>query len=202
MKSAPQNWEILSDKVMARYHICEVCEREAKHPDGRKGNFFVMKSPDWVQALAITPNHELIMVKQFRIGSQTICLEAPGGILEPGEDPTVGAMRELQEETGFIGRNPLVLASCYPNPALQTNKVHYILFKDCEATGKTHWDMYEELQTQLIPFNELEKLIQNGAIDHCITIGGLFFLKRYLSLSFLPNRFSAKGNPSYSSAKG
>lgn len=183
MKSTLKNWEILSDKVIARYHICEVCEREAKHPDGRKGNFFVLKSPDWVQALALTPAHELIMVKQFRIGSKTICLEAPGGILEPGEDPIVGAMRELQEETGFIGRNPVELFSCYPNPALQTNKVHYIFFKDCESTGKTNWDMYEELQTELVPLANLDNLIQAGAIDHCITIGGLFFLRRYLSQS-------------------
>ena len=139
----------------------------------------MFKSPDWVQALALTPAQELIMVKQFRVGSKTVCLETPGGVLEPGEDPITGAMRELQEETGFIGHDPVKLFSCYPNPALQTNKVHYILLKNCQPIGKINWDPYEDLQTELIPLSSLDNLIESGSIDHCIALAGLLYLRNY-----------------------
>ena len=46
----------------------------------------------------------LVLVRQFRPPAGKFCLEFPAGLVEPGEDFTVAALRELSEETGYDGK--------------------------------------------------------------------------------------------------
>ena len=46
-----------------------------------------MQAPDWVNVVAVTPADHLVLVRQFRFGTETLSLEIPGGVMEPGEDP-------------------------------------------------------------------------------------------------------------------
>ena len=46
------------------------------------------------------PDDALVLVWQHRFGTDELTLECPGGVLEPGEDPVTGGLRELVEETG------------------------------------------------------------------------------------------------------
>lgn len=176
----PSHWETIADKQIGSIKIAKIFERHAKHPDGREGKFFVLKCADWVQTLALTPNKELVLVKQFRMGSQSLSLETPGGLLDSGETPIEGALRELREETGFVGKTPSIIGSCYPNPALQDNRVHYVLLHACERLVSTSWDIHEELETLIVGLDDLPKLIDEGFIEHSITLTGLLFLNRYL----------------------
>ena len=61
------------------------------------GDFFVLDTNDWVNVLAITPEEQIVRVRQFRYGTQEFP-EPPGGVIEKGEDPIVAGLRELEEE--------------------------------------------------------------------------------------------------------
>ena len=98
--------------------------------DGIKGDFFVLDTNDWVNVLAITPNRELVLVRQFRYGSQEYSLEPPGGVIEKGEDPVLAGMRELSEETGYVGTDPQLIGNARPNAAILSNKCHFVLLED------------------------------------------------------------------------
>jgi 8-oxo-dGTP pyrophosphatase MutT (NUDIX family) len=174
-------WRLVEDRFVQKYYMCDVCERTACLPDGRQVDFFIIKTGDWVQALALTPQNEIVCVRQFRIGVWEMLLEFPGGLVEAGEDPIAGAERELREETGYVGHNPILLGQCYPNPAFQSNRLHYVLFTGCEHTSDTHWDEYEEMTTHLVPLKDLDALIDRDEFRHGLTFGGILFLRRYLS---------------------
>ena len=51
----------------------------------------------WIQMIklipATTPEEELVLVKQFRYGSQEFSPEPPGGVIEKDEDPIVAGIR-------------------------------------------------------------------------------------------------------------
>ena len=73
---------------------------------GKTHDFFVAHLADGVHAVAVTPDHQIVMVRQFRAGSRRDSLETPGGLLEAGEDPCTAGARELLEETGYAGDPP------------------------------------------------------------------------------------------------
>jgi ADP-ribose pyrophosphatase len=73
---------------------------------GKEHDFYVLDSVNWVNVIAITPDQQLVMVEQYRHGSNTVELEIPGGMMDAGEtDPVATAVRELREETGYAGEN-------------------------------------------------------------------------------------------------
>ena len=66
---------------------------------------------DWVNIIALTPDQHIVLVRQFRFGINAFSLEIPGGMIDAGEDPIVAGLRELREETGFVGGSARVLAA-------------------------------------------------------------------------------------------
>ena len=49
------------------------------------------------------PGDKLIIVRQFRPPTGRLVYEFPAGLINPGEDPCEAAVRELKEETGYVG---------------------------------------------------------------------------------------------------
>jgi len=185
--SSPVSWEIIDESLHADCRIYKVYKRHCKHPgNGKEGDFFVIKSPDWVHAIPLTSDDELVLVKQFRFGSEQLSLELPGGLCNENESIVEAAVRELKEETGYVGSNPQIIASCWPNPAIQNNHAHFVLLKNCQLKENTQWDQHEELQLHVIPIKNVFQMVIEGTINHAITLNALFYLKLYLDSNASP----------------
>lgn len=177
----PPLWDIQSDEVIANFHSRLVHKYSAKHPDGRHHDFFVLDAiPDWIQCIAITKNDEIVLVSQYRAGTKNLTLELPGGGIDKNEEVVQSLFRELREETGYTGSNPVHLYTCYPNPAMQTNRVHFYLLQNCEKTCDTDFDPEEDLTTYLLPINQVENAIDNNIFQHAMTLEGLLLFRRWL----------------------
>ena len=106
-----QPWKTKSTKQLANYRIATVSSAIRTNPRTQRDHeFYVMNCPDWVNILAITPNEEMVMVEQFRHGTNTVDLEIPGGVMDPEDDSAlVTGIRELREETGYEGVDARIL---------------------------------------------------------------------------------------------
>jgi ADP-ribose pyrophosphatase len=170
----PQRWKKLGAREVARTRIFTVESVDFQHPRrAQPQDFFVINAPDWVNVVALTSDGRLVLVRQFRYGSNEFSLEIPGGVIDPGEDPIAAGIRELREETGYVGRNARLLGSVRPNPAMQNNRCHLVLVEDARPDAKLDWDPDEEFEITVVPVDEVYALAYRGDISHAMVLDAL-----------------------------
>jgi 8-oxo-dGTP pyrophosphatase MutT (NUDIX family) len=148
--------------------------------DHKGKNFVRLCSNDWVNVLGFNSKNELLMIRQFRHGTGTICLETPGGFVDNNEisDPLKSAKRELQEETGFTSSEWTYLGSVDTNPAYQNNQCHYFVAKNVQKTHDLKLDENEEIfETSFHSIPQVIKQIHDQQITHSVVITGLGLLQ-------------------------
>ena len=175
-------WTKTGSKPLGDYRIFTVRSDEKISPrTGRTHDFFIIDCVDWVNVLALTPNRELVMVEQFRHGSNTVELEIPGGIMDKSDaSPVHTGVRELREETGYAGQNARPLASVFANPAIMSNTCHIVLVESCSLQHAVEWDSGEDLLTHLVPIAEVPALVEAGRIRHPLVIVALYHFDLWL----------------------
>lgn len=169
-------WPQLGTKALGDYRIFKVRADEKVSPrNGNKQDFYVIECVDWVNVIAITPQRELVMVEQFRHGTNTIELEIPGGIMDAKDSsPVATGVRELREETGYEGNNARLLASVFANPAIMNNTCHTVIVEDCVPKHPVEWDSGEDMVTRLVPVSEVPALVAAGKIRHPLVVAALY----------------------------
>jgi ADP-ribose pyrophosphatase len=171
-----QPWQKLSSKPVGDFRIFTVRSDEKLSPrTGQPHDFFIIDCVDWVNVLAVTPDRHLVMVEQFRHGSNTVELEIPGGIMDAEEtSPVDTGVRELREETGYQGERPRLLGSVFANPAIMSNTSHIVLVENCELKHSVEFDSGEDMVTRLVPITDLRRLVAAGEIRHPLVIVALY----------------------------
>jgi ADP-ribose pyrophosphatase len=143
---------------------------------GREHDFYILDSVNWVNIVAVTPDQQLVMVEQYRHGSNTIELEIPGGMMDAGEtDPVATAIRELREETGYAGENARLLGKIHSNPAILSNVTYTVLIENCRLQHGVEFDSGEDLITRLVPVVEIPKLVADEKIGHSLVVVALYY---------------------------
>src|SRR3984957_19658363 len=101
-------WQKTGSKSVGNFRIFtirqdfKICPRT-----GEPHDFYVLDSRDWVNVIAVTPDRQLVMIEQYRQGTDTVELEIPGGIIDAKDaSPAAAGIRELREETGHEGERP------------------------------------------------------------------------------------------------
>ncbi|WP_309382244.1 NUDIX hydrolase [Cerasicoccus frondis] len=185
----PKDWELIRSTHHADCKVYEVVKERFRHPgDGREGDFYTMKCPDWVMVLPLTTAGEIVMVRQFRFGVRQGSWEMPGGVIDPHEnDPMVAGPREMTEETGYVGDAPKYLGWCHPNPALMDNRAHFVLVENCHLRHEQDLDPNEELQVKVFTLAETKAMLLRQEITHSMAINALFWLEQYLAGEAAPS---------------
>lgn len=174
----PARWEKLGHSVLASTRVFDLQSVRYRHPRrGTERDFVVMRPPGWVNVVAVTPDGQLVLVRQFRFGVDDFTTEVPGGLMDAGETPVQTGVRELREETGFIGTDARLLGTVQPNPAIQSNLCHVVLVTGAQRTAETAWDADEEIEIQLRPVDDVLAAARSGGIGHSLVLCALFLFE-------------------------
>src|SRR4051812_34321422 len=118
-------WRLGARLPGADYRIFKTGFVDGIHPrTGTTKRFSLIDAVDWVNIIALTADEQVVLVRQYRVGIDALCLEIPGGMVDPGETPMEAAVRELREETGYSGGHWKQIGTIAPNPAIQNNWLH------------------------------------------------------------------------------
>jgi ADP-ribose pyrophosphatase len=174
-----QPWKKTGSKPVGDFRIFKIRSDTRVHPrTGGAHDFYVLDTVGWVNVVALTPARELVMIRQFRAGSETVELEIPGGMMDPHEtDPVATAVRELREETGYEGENARLLGKVWSNPAILANRTYTVLIENCRLKHGTDFDHGEDLATELVPAAEIPKLVAEEKISHSLVVVALYYFE-------------------------
>ncbi len=143
-----------------------------------KRDIFTLAFRDWVNVVAVTDDDELVLVWQWRFGSQSVTLETVGGVIDEGESPQAAAERELREETGYEAARWTKLATTLANPALHGNTLHVFLAEGAKRVRDTKFDEHENIEVALVPKEHTARLMDEGHVTHALCHVGLSALSR------------------------
>lgn len=170
-------WKKNSEKLILKAAVFEYLKvSRTSLESGKTGEFDLLKCRNWVNVVAITAQEMVVMVKQYRVGTDEVTLEIPGGVAHTEEDLLTAAQRELREETGYISSKWQLLGAVDANPAFMSNQCYTYLAQDCEKTTGQHLDPFEEIEVVTVPLREVPRLIAKGAISHSLVVAGFYLL--------------------------
>ncbi len=169
-------WQKISSKKLGDFRIFSIrSDLKISPRTGKEHDFFVIDSVNWVNVIALTPKNELVMIEQYRHGSNTVELEIPGGIMDATDvSPVATGVRELSEETGYEGENPLEIGKIFPNPAIMSNTCYTVLVQNCDLKHDVKFDSGEDIVTRLVPASEIPELVSSGRIAHSLVVVALY----------------------------
>lgn len=112
------------------------------------------------------------LVRQYRHAAGKYLLEICAGTLNEGEDPEIGARRELEEEIGVTAGKIEKLCEFYVSPGFLTEKMHLYLATELTKTEQ-NLEADEILTVERQSLADLVKMVNGGEIEDAKTIIGI-----------------------------
>jgi ADP-ribose pyrophosphatase len=131
--------------------------------------------------LAVREDGKLLMVRQWRNALDRYTLEIPAGGKNSIDEPTeTAAVRELEEETGYIAGKVQFLLSIYTTVAFCNEKIDIYLARDLKRQEGQHLDEDEFIDVEACELEELVQMIYDGKIEDSKTVGAVMTYKSLL----------------------
>lgn len=148
---------------------------DVKCPNGVFAKREIVHHPGGV-CILVEVDNKIILEKQYRFPYDDFIYELPAGKLEKGEDPYKAALREMEEETGYIAESLEDYGCLYPSVGY-TDEIIYLYKANNIKKSQMHLDEDEDFELLLFTKDELLEMIKNNMIKDAKTI--IFLLKYF-----------------------
>ena len=171
-------YEVIKSETTYRGKIVDVTVDIISLPDGRRAEREIVRRGAASAVLPVDADGNVYLVRQYRHSMAKLCLEAPAGVMDPGEtDPEACARRELTEETGFAAGRLIKLTDMVSAIGFSDEILHIYAAEDLIA-GETDFDDEEFITVEKYPLNDAIDMIHSGEIFDSKTIAALLLYDR------------------------
>ena len=178
--------ELLASTVIFEGPLFRVHRDRIVEPGGKEASRDVIRHNGSVVILAMDygkgkakdrKDPWIVIERQYRHAAGQYLWELPAGKLERGEDPLLGAQRELAEETGYAAHSWSKLVYYYPSPGFLGEGM-YIFLAEGLIPGEAHPEDDEQIDFRLVRLSDLLERIDKGKIIDGKTLVGALLLAR------------------------
>jgi ADP-ribose pyrophosphatase len=163
---------ILNSRIVYSGGHIQLREDRIIEPAGYECSREIVVHPGAVCVVARPTPEEVILIRQYRHAASRELVEIPAGTLHPGEDPRECAIRELEEEAGYLAANMVERARFWTTPGFTTEFMYLY-----EAAGLTktqiHPDEDEAIEVDIVSRTKALQMIDDGQIQDAKSILGL-----------------------------
>lgn len=174
------NFDVTKSEMIYKGKVFDVIVDSIRYNSGNLGIREVAIHPGGAVVVPIKEDGKIILIKQFRYPIKKSLLELPAGKLELNEDPLNCAVRELEEETGYLTNSIIKLGAINTTPGFCTEVLHIYLAKDLIAGEHRREEGEYGMEVFEYTMQQLDEKIKSGEIGDAKTICGIYMAKMYL----------------------
>lgn len=158
------NWTTLKKRtILDHSKFLRVEEHEVALPDGRViPDWPWVVTPDFVNVLPETEDGKYLCFRQTKYAFEGLSLAPVGGYLEPGEEPTSAARRELMEEMGCVAHEWVPLGQYVVDANRGAGVAYLYLARGVRRIAEPIRDDLEEQDPVVLSHDELATALQEG----------------------------------------
>lgn len=173
-KFSIESWVTTNEELKYTTNIFKLLNRDMLlKSEDHEASFSILEAPDWMNVIPLTAENEVVLVEQYRYGTEEPTLELPGGMVDPGETHDETAKRELLEETGFSGTEWYYLGNVSSNPAFLTNHTHLYVARNCRKIQEQELDGNERINVHTIPLDDFLEMVKEGSVHHSLVVAAV-----------------------------
>lgn len=144
---------------------------------GRERRYEVVTHAGAAVILARNTPGELVLVEQWRHAVGRRLWEVPAGLIEPGEDPVQGALRELREETGYHAGRIRACGQALTAPGFCDERLHFFLAEDLTPGERQPDEGEESMIVRRFSLPELNTMLTDGSIIDLKTLFAIAWMQ-------------------------
>ncbi|HLC49347.1 MAG TPA: NUDIX hydrolase [Candidatus Andersenbacteria bacterium] len=176
-----QKWKVLDSQWALNEKWYKVRRDTLEIKPDQVIDYYIGIFPDVVMTIAVTPDNNVLLVRQYKHGVGDVIIELPAGVIDEGEDPLDAAKRELREETGYVASQWQELGYFSRTPGKSRGgNVRIYLANNASKTGDQEFDENEDIEVILKPFPKALAMAKNGELQGIDTVLGLFLAEEKL----------------------
>ncbi len=133
--------------------------------------YYSIRITDYTVMIALTPEREILAVRQYRPALERFTLELPAGLCDPNEDPAHTARRELIEETGYDAATLVSLGPITTDNGRIGNRM-WVFFAD-DLRPVPDWKPEPGIEVVRYTIPALMRATAERVFDHSLHLGAL-----------------------------
>ena len=188
----PFDWRVLRSHYALRDRWIAVRSDTVQMPNGQVLDpFYILEYPDYINVVALTPDQQVVLIREYRHGAARTILELPSGVVDGEEPPLETARRELLEETGYGGGEWQQVGRVSPNPGNHTNLTYTFLARGVTRQQAQQLESGEQIEVLLLPVQAVIEQLRDNQFLQALHVSGLFYAFQALGMI----QFSANALP-------
>jgi ADP-ribose pyrophosphatase len=174
-------WRILSSDYRIETKFLRLRADRVELPSGAiVDEYFIRESRGFCVVFALTPDEDVLLVRQYKHGACEVVTELPAGMIDADETSETCAVRELAEETGFTGSAPEFVRTFLADPTNATGRFHLFVVRDAVRTREPELDVTEEIDVDLAPLDDVRAMALDGRIAAGSQVAAVLVALAYL----------------------